>query len=413
MLWRCVQYLLPVVVTAALILLSPPPPKSEICVMVRNSAGPLTVVMNCDSHLFVRLAREPGRFFTNEGNVLQSRPLFLALGWAFALPLRALDRILVWAGADSAQRPDPFYFGYIALNALLLALLLAMFIRLLGSGSIAEWALVLPVAVLLINNVTKAFFWTPHLQILSMLTPLLAVALSMWLHTRSATLSLRRITFLGFAIGLAGLAYGAFLVVVAAGVVTLLLDGRRALSQRAAKAFVLAASFASPIIAWVAFVTATYGSFYNHEVGLYRQFVWILDAAPRGIQPFASEVVQKLDEFGSTFPSAVAFPGALLVVALIVARLLRIPVVTPDNRELVRAIAIYTAVAIPFYWLMGFYETRLTWVLVPPMLLVLAAAMRKLDSRLAAQSRIIFRLTTASIALAYVIHTLSKYGPYS
>ncbi|HEV3051638.1 MAG TPA: hypothetical protein VGX50_15135, partial [Longimicrobium sp.] len=179
------------VVAAMLPFLASPHPgaKPAACVTPVNLGGRLHVTLNCDSHLFLLLAEDPRRMLTEEYRTWQSRPLYGALGWTLAMPFRAagLEQVgerrlppTIWAsprGGRPATRLLPWYGGFILLNALLLAGAVMLFRRLAGARSYRDAAILLPVPVLLANELTRAFFWTPHLQMFNVFVPVL----SLWL----------------------------------------------------------------------------------------------------------------------------------------------------------------------------------------------------------------------------------------
>src|ERR1700704_5699211 len=153
--------------------------------------GPFGFALNCDSPEFLWLARDPSGLLFHV-NSRQSRPGMILLAALVQAPLSLVlpadgpptpvyqglyDPIAV---SRSFTRDRPAYFAYLLLN---FGILLASFqaLRL----AIERWhrvrtgaaAIILVATGLLLvaNDVTKAFVWSPHTQMFNILVPVLAV----------------------------------------------------------------------------------------------------------------------------------------------------------------------------------------------------------------------------------------------
>ncbi len=406
-----------VAVAAFVILLAPPPPAQlweSLCVSVRSATDHHTIVQNCDSYLFVDMAERPRLLFENDGRVWQSRPLFPVLGWGFALAVGAGKSALRAFGADPGPSLDPYYFGYIVLNLMLLTMSLILFLRLVSYEGRLNAALALPIVILLLNDVTKAFLWTPHLQIFNILTPLVGIGFSMWISGRLGQVGWDAIVAIGFGLGVCALAYGSFIVVIGTGAVAVVATSQRGQWKRILlRISVLLGAFTAPIFGWMTFVIWETGAFYSHELRYYRQFVWLGHAALGGWQRLSNEVSSNILAFLATFPASLAFPLFLLAISIAAAALLRIPIRTGGNRRLYHGIITYYLVALPFYALMGYYASRLTWALVPPILLALGATLLQINAHVAGLQRRLMQAGLIVGAIVYAIYTVTKAGPYS
>ncbi|HEU4881447.1 MAG TPA: hypothetical protein VFT45_04350 [Longimicrobium sp.] len=393
------------------------------CLNPVNLGGRLHVDLNCDSHVFLVLAEDPRRVLTPGSGAWQSRPLYAALGWALAMPYRAAGLEAVGArlpsrayapgrGGAPPGRLLPWYAGFITLNALLLAASLMLFRRMVGARSYRDPAIVLPVAVLLANEVTRAFFWTPHLQLFNVFVPVLSLWLFCRLQPRLGTLGMARAAGMGAALGVCALAYGAF-AVPAAGAALLLLAGGPPLGRRVARAAALLAAFALPLLAWTAYVVWRTGSFHAPEVARYRQFVWMADAAARGPGAFAGELAANLGEYVGMVGRAAAFP-ALMVASLALAMHVRggIRAAGEHERRVGVAVAVYLLASLPFFGLMGFYATRLAWTVVPALLAVMALETAALRDRMGTR-RWMATAAAVVLALAHTAFWVMRTGPFS
>jgi hypothetical protein len=373
--------------------------------------GPVHVNVGIDAPLFIYLAKDPRLLLESPGSTWQSRPLYPALGWALAQPFRAVglhvlgERML--SGQPLPGVPGsygsylPEFAGLIVLNGLLLAMAVLLLRRLLGARSLLAPEMLLPATFLLANEVTKPGFWTPHLQMFNLLIPLVTLNLLVWLRPRLTELRARHFAALGLALGVGALAYGAFAVAAAAAALCIVLQrgpGTRLVSRSLHAVLVLAA-FSVPTILWVTFVKARTGSFYHHETAQYRQFLWLVDAARQGAGTLGEALAQNLSVYLTTLVLVLTLPVLLLGVLWAAVRVLGAATpLTARERAVVLAEALYMAVSIPFYALMGFYARRLTWTLIPALLPFFAFAVVRL--RCSARPGIRVGATAAVIALA-------------
>jgi len=194
--------------------------------------GHAHLTVGCDSGEFVALAGNPALLLTPEHQIRQNRPLYSALGWAHALPFRPLGleslglRILGGEVTSESglnyRKYLPEYLGFILLNWLLLVASVELFRRLLEGRSLLETGIVLPVAILIFNEITK-FFWEPHTQIFNIFIPVMSLYLFRWMQPRLSTLKWSHMIVIGLLLGLGNLAYGAFAVAVGGAVLAILM----------------------------------------------------------------------------------------------------------------------------------------------------------------------------------------------
>lgn len=421
-----------VVLAAVSFLFSPRVPRAledAHCVTV-NDWGPIHLTKNCDSEEFQYLARDPSLMFTREHKTRQNRPLYAALGWVVAAPLRAPG--LETFGARILGRQDrgpvgpgpgtyfPEYAAFVLINLVLLVASVMLFRRLLGAESLLPVFMVLPVTMLLINEVTKAFFWTPHQQIFNVFVPLLSIALYRGMQQRQRELSLPLSLAIGVGIGVASLAYGVFAVTVAGGVLALTRSwGNRTFRERAAwtlsRSAALLVGFFAPVAAWMALVIARTGSFYSQEIDLFRQFVWISDffrsGGPGSLGP---ELMMNLFYFGEVLAPVVAFPLSVLSIAIVVRRTLaNEPSAGAASGNLSRPVLWFIVADVTFFALLGTYETRLAWSVVPAILVLLAVEIRRIEGLLPGVRRALLHGAVFAVSAGYSAYWILRSGPYS
>ncbi len=142
------------------------------CVSVID-IGPAHLHLNCDSEEFERIAADPLLLFSSN-RTWQTRPLYAMLGWALAKPFH-----MVWGLNPAAFLPE--YAGFVTLNFLLLLCSVLLFKKISGARWLLDPLTLFPLSVIVVNQVTKAFFWTPHLQIFNVVIPIVSLALFRWI----------------------------------------------------------------------------------------------------------------------------------------------------------------------------------------------------------------------------------------
>jgi hypothetical protein len=411
-------------------LISPPLPQEDAeknCVRIISIGGLFNITVNCDSGTYIRLAENPQMLLERNmrGN---SRPLYPATAWIIARPLSAFADCCL---PESAMRFEdsshiPTYAAYLIINWALLVSAVAMFLKLLPDD-MSRWPVFVFLGVFLaVNEVTKAFFWTPHLQICNIFTPVCAMFLLRKEQERAVEASALAQLWFGLGVGTAVLFYEAFAVVAGAKGLYLLFGGQRAsdghlgrrvIVRRALKTGLLIVGFLIPPVVWILTIRLITGRYDSPEVGRFRQFVWLLDPI-RGEGKFWGEFVANMSDFAWTVQAVLAFPILILLAVFAVRRFRRpsVDVVEPDGRmSALMEIALYQSVsALFFYSLMGFYATRLTWALVPGVLLVIGIKLWPMfDHRRSAQARRVVGSVLTVVSILYVVYWVVRPGPYS
>lgn len=381
----------------------------ELCVEQRMFVRGLGYLYNCDSYEFVRLAGDPGGLFLETGKLWQSRPAYVWIGAAAAVPFQLLNRLFERIATsrlfarDWYQSPiNPYYAGFVFFNLVVLVVAAALFIRLSAARDSVAHA-ILPLSVLGMNGITKGFFWTPHLQILNVLIPVLAVAASSRILTLPAGKRREYLAAVGLLSGCASLIYGSFVLVPVAATVALLVADQRPTGFSGIGSAVAALMlFALPLVVWRVIVVAEAGDFYMHETVAYRQFVWIIDATRSGGGALASALLTNLSLFARTLLIALAIP----VASVLVVKGLAQRVAPPSSRKdmiLQRAVLSFYVAAVPFFALVGYYAPRLSWQLVPPLLLLLSIDIRRILSSISSARRKVAIRGLIAISAAYII----------
>jgi hypothetical protein len=395
--------------------------------------GPVHVMKNIDSWEFEHDAAQPGELFTVEHRHWQSRPLAIWLGWFLALPFRAAGMpskqiMTAEEGRTLIEKPpfpgvynsySPEYAAFIVLNWILLVASALLVKPLVRGKSFLEPRVILMLSMVVVNGVTKAFFWTPHVQIFSVLMPMVSLTLLRPLFPRVSTIKTREVAVGGAIIGVMSLAYGAFAVTVAAaGLCILLGDGITALRndfrRKATLVLSLIASFLAPFLVWVAVLIVKTGTFYSPETQRYHEFVWIYEQLPNGLVAYALLAAKHLSSYVGFAVHAVTIPMMLIAALLLVFyRETTSGRLVSGNMDTRRAVMFYAIANATFYASMGFYAERLAWTIVPAVLVILGLQAGIVDAELTGRKRTLFRLGAAVVAIGYALHLVFKPGPFA
>lgn len=203
------------------------------CVANVNLPGPFGFGLNCDSPELIWLAREPSGLLT-KNSYRQSRPgliiaaAILQVPLSLVVPFGAPPQKIGWGDVEGINKLFknnlPTYLAYVLLN---IGILIASFFilrrvmerehdrRAIHSASAL---LIVSTGLLLVaNDVTKAFVWSPHMQMFNILVPVLSLYVTLRL-LRGGLSDRSFVLGIGLKVGLGLTAYAFFVVVTACAI---------------------------------------------------------------------------------------------------------------------------------------------------------------------------------------------------
>ncbi|WP_139925585.1 hypothetical protein [Hymenobacter sp. DG01] len=395
-------------------LFSPPPrTEAEYCGTYLHLTSWAGFTANCDGFVYMEDARHPQHLLEPK-EVRQSRPLFILLGTAVGYPCTWLVKGLTASGllppqvlAHLPAKYQPllgFYIGYVLLNYLVLLGSMLLFIRLyhqLRPGRNESVMLGTLLVFFVSNQVTKAFFWTVHQQMFTFLVPLFCVYLLLE-PTRPALRTPAQIAGWAFLTGALALVYGSFVLVLPCLLYSLWRQNRPmrlpyllGLGVGAGLLFML------PTLAWIGLLRLRGVTYYNHEAQAYHQLVWLLEVFRLPAAGFAALVRQNAGRYFATLPAVGVFIG--LVLGLLG---LRSYFQWPVKRPALGVLAGLLGLFVGFFAVLGYYQERLTFILVSLLLCLLVAL---LPPRLPRWSGWV----AVGGALGWHLWQVVSYGPFS
>jgi hypothetical protein len=339
------------------------------------------------------------------------RPIYAGLGFLLSIPLRGFRSFFVNNIGGSLSNYVPEFSGLVLLNAFILTVAILVLLYLMKAPMKLWSAMLLPFMILCGNEVTKVFFWTPHLQILNICVPIFSIALYDWLLKSIPSLRLKHFVFLGFTLGFSLLLYGAFVISIGGVFLIFFFYAKR---WKIALLFLILSAL--PTLAWMSFVIYRTGSYHPGAVAIGREFVWFLDSLNQGgINQMQLKLSENLWVFGRTFLQVMTFPGLVLASCLVARAITRIKLTNNEVKSLNNlrlACLFHFLVALPFFAFMGFYAQRLTWSFVPIVVILLAAELKILSRSFSGKVRVGFEMIVVMVSVAYLGYWIARPGPW-
>lgn len=384
--------------------------------------GSLSIVLNCDSGEFMRLALQPDEIF-EPNNVRQSRPGLIFIAAALSKRLQFLgdlaQRMLSLQGRTPQDRAITFipaYASYVIINFFVLGASLALFMHLLPREVTPTLPAVLLGVLLISNDVVKIFLLTPHTALLALLVPLYCL----WSYRIAASGTRFRdlkILVLAAVAGLGITAYAAFAVFLPSVLIPDFLRLRNALSWRGlllvvGRIVIFTVVVASPMLIWIAVVKSEAGSFYSHEIVAYGQVVWIWDALRQGIVTLLGSLFSNvLATARYDVPYFVFIVVYLATVELSANRQLH--TLALMVRSIPRSAVVVSVLFVAFFSLAGVIADRVAFSAVPPLLVGAAWAAGSTAPGLSRANRVRTSLVAGLLTALFVAYELLKTGPFA
>ncbi|MGI8527258.1 MAG: hypothetical protein ACR2K5_13995 [Pseudolabrys sp.] len=404
-----------------------------VCVGNVDLRGPFGFSLNCDSPEFMWLARDLSGLLA-KNSPRQARPGLIIAAAILQAPISLVVPYggppqPIGQGTDdtaaivvSFENNLPAYLAYIALN--IGALLMSFFLvrRIMecwpdrpvfdSTGALV----VLSTGFLVVaNDVTKAFVWSPHTQMFNILVPILSLYVTLRLM-EGALFNRPFILGLGVAIGLGITAYPFFAPVTACAIPPAIWamikqreDGARAATHLAA--LIVLSIF--PSLLWYAYVRMTTGAFFQFEVAQ-GHVVWMAKAWAQGLGPFLAAWFGNLGELlGFAAPQAIPLAVTIVWLAFVALRF-RLAFLRHDPRWRIVFAALYVGLAaLGFYTCVGWIVDRLAYPAIPALIVAAGTAGLMLNSQLTNSQRRTLAAGFFVIALGQMVFVVLKNGPWS
>ncbi len=330
-------------------------PPDHPCGRVLEINSTLSVLINCDSAVYMKDAQDPMRLVDGQ-SVYQDRPLptflvaFLAKIW-HTLNLPDYYRQIQGNSGQTVTYSLVTYALFLILSLAILSLTIHVGLK---SLMLIQYKVNVPyeifasvaflyVTVISMNELTKTFFWTPGSQMFNLLLPVYAFYLTFFTYQ---PVSDKSYLFHVFIVSLLIFSYAFFVLLL----IPLLLSKWSKLKTRILITCV-------PIILYLSypFLLNLFGGRYNNFAFGYRRFyVWVIDAYREGV--LGIKLGESLGYFVKSFPF---FPIITLLITITIFTLMEKKVKLNFRSELTLLSA--HVVMIGLY---GYYSRRLTLPIV-------------------------------------------------
>ena len=337
-------------------------PSNHPCGRVLDINSAMSVLINCDSAVYMKDAQNPVRLVNGE-SVYQDRPLptllvaVLSKFWHF-LNLPDYYRDVQGNSGQMVTYSLITYVIFLALSAAIFS-----FTCYLGIKSLFQFQqkLNIPneifistafifVTVISMNEITKTFFWTPGSQMFNLLLPIYAFYLiSGGNKTITKNFYLTQILILSLLL----FSYAFFIILL----IPLILMKWNRLRYRLLLCLI-------PVLSYLAYpyLLNQFGGVYNdYAIGYRRMYVWVIDAYKQNL--FFDKLSEYLGYFAKSIP---VIPTIILIIAFMAFFLMQKNIILDVRRELV--LIFVHIIMISFY---GYYSRRLTFPIIILLLLVI------------------------------------------
>ena len=363
--YSCIPYIF-IALALQLISLFRKYPTNHPCGRVVSVNNYLSLILNCDSAVFMKDAQDPIRLF-NSSSVYQDRPLptlivsTLSKIWHyFAFP--DYYRNVVGNSGISYNYSLVTYGCFILINAIVLSIACWLGLNLTSKFftknkiDLAFYPVVacLIVSVISMNEITKTFFWTPHSQMFNLLLPIYLFYL---LQFRNISVSSKFYIYNCFALYILLFSYAFFILLV----LPLIIIRWKSFKLRASIIlFVTMVYFSYPV-----FMELLGGEYYSLGFEKYRLFLWFFDALSGDTG--APLIKDNFYEFIKTFP---VLPICLISLILLYILLQNKKIIILIFK-LVNVEFLLFFIYLSFLSVYGYYARRLTYSLIIFLILIL------------------------------------------
>ena len=337
-------------------------PSNHPCGRVLDISSVMSVLINCDSAVYMKDAQNPVRLVNGE-SVYQDRPLptllvaALSKFWHF-LNLPDYYRDVQGNSGQMVTYSLITYVIFLALSAAIFS-----FTCYLGIKSLSQFrqTLNIPneifisiafifVTAIAMNEITKTFFWTPGSQMFNLLLPIYAFYLFSG-NNKTITNKFYLTQFL--IVNLLLFSYAFFVILL----IPLILIKWNRLRNRLLLCFI-------PVFSYLIYpyLLNQFGGVYNnYAIGYRRMYVWVIDAYKQNV------LFEKLSEYLGYFLKSISIiPTIILLIAFTIFFLMEKKTKLSFRSELV-FISVHIFM-ISFY---GYYSRRLTFPITIFLLLVI------------------------------------------
>lgn len=378
---------------------APKGPWSGEFVKINNYTG---IFLSSDSYNFCREANDLKLLF-DTSSIRQDRPAYLIIVHIISIPVKYITKKIeqiiglkdkidfqyLQSVNDKILKNPEFlfkkqptynmllkyrytYLSFVILNVFILFLTLWLFYKLLSEFKISEPLKIICLVLISINRVVKAYLFAAHMQLFILLTPVLFMYSIYCLY--KSGFDTRKVFLHSILMGLLCLFYGSFIFYFPILFITSIFYFKRC-SVVLSKWYVYLIAgvlCVLPTFLWVSVLTNSTGTYYNHEVEHYREYIWIKDKLSISFSAFIVTSIKFLFAFIYCILKSIVFYILVYLVVLYYANKKKLSIIKKDW------FLQYNIMMILLFLLpLGFYQPRLLFIIAPILFLLTAVLLQE------------------------------------
>lgn len=405
--------------------------------------SPVGFVLFCDSYQYIYLTTKPSLLLdSNFVAVRQNRPLYIYTAHLIGLPIKLLLNTFMNSSYIDASDTEkfvfqksinqklasspflkeyqiddhknlvtemlPFYIAFIILNFVILLSALCLFERLLNYLKVEQFLIDFLSLFMVCSGIVKAFFFSAHEQMFAFFTPICIAYIV--LRFLSDNFSANKILLITFTMGIFCLAYGSFILYFPSLMFAFFIkQGNLKLSVSLVRKTVLhAILFVIPTFSWIFICNYCSGHYFNGEITTFREIIWIKDALQIGFLHFLYVCL----DFTFRYLNTVLITLSPFLIGIY---FLRKRLKQKENRIEPQHFYRFTKwmflLFFCFFWILGYYNFRLTYTCVPILLISISMAVQALlNDGTFEKDKLVSRLKVLSVF--WIVWSVLKYGPF-
>ena len=384
--------------------------QDEFCGTYISKNNYMGFMVNCDSTTYLEPAEKLSIIF-EKNSVRQSRPIYISMGAIFG----SLIKILV-----KFHDMNPYYLAFIMINLILIIISINLYANILSSINIKNHLIYISSIYLICNDIVRFYFWGATPQLFGILTPIATICIGMKI-IEDQIISKKNLSLYSLSCGFLPLLYGNFIIVgfviLMSYYYNLVLARRisvRAVLENGVMALVL---FILPTLAWVTCLTLVSGGYFNAEIQIFREIVWILDALDSG--DLGARFLENTNMYFRTFLNVDILPFFLmsfLVSLYLVVNFKEFKEYSLDKKHIYFLIMSVIAFLFLFFWILGYYAPRFTFTMVPPLVIYITISFDFIIKRFKCFNSVIFvsvfSIITVLWCCCHMFNSIPYIGPY-
>ena len=221
-------------------------------------------------------------------------------------------------------------------------------------------------------------------------------------------ISRKNMFFLSFLLGLGMLIYGNFLICFSVIFLSYLhisfVEKKNYSVQEIAFTLLYLIIFVFPTLFWILILKLNGITYYNHELVVYKQLIWIIETLNQSMSVFLQTAETNISLFFQTINSLYAFILFLIItISIWIFKNTCSKLLTKETKILLLNLFCFAL----FFIILGFYDQRLTFTLMPILLCISIAYFTNLYYL----KKIQFLIFIIACIWHYLI--ITTYGPFS